>query len=312
MDYAKSGRGIITTQDAPLVGIDFDLDTASVPGYRFLGFLDPASQGVRVLAIRRMDQAHVIFHAAQRCTRSWGIRHRGRDAKKFIDAVTPLRRLQTAHVLPIIDVITNLSGAHWVVTPFIGSSAGITTLTQALEMRDEARLEPQECILAADQLLNAIKAARAINIPHGTVLPADVIVDKHGTLKFELLGIRRALNGATESDELSGSEVWGEVRSIAKLVYRLYTGVDVPAEWIDPERLAPRVERRKADRDICAWLKLVLLREQPLGVDEALAALTLGAPEPSTTVVETIAARAGRSVLRVALGSREIRPATRK
>lgn len=303
MDYVNSGRGTITTDEQTLIGIDLDLERSHCPGYQFIGFLRPTRFGVRVLALRKYDQAHVVFYAVERCTRSWGFRHRGRDAKRFVEQVSKLRRLQAPHMLPIADMQTNMAGAHWLIAPFVGSSAGISTFEEALAMRDQGRLEPQECLLAAKHLLTAIKAGRSVNIPHGAVSIDDVIVDKHGSLIIELFGVRRALLGPEASDEVSGSEAWGEVRSVARLIYRSYTGVNVPDEWIDPDRLIKRKERRKSDKQICAWLRHVLQREQPHGLDEALEALENDPEEPATSGQDSIAARATRSVLRAAFGA---------
>jgi len=219
--------------------------------------------------------------------------------------MTPLGKLRSAHALPIIDILTNLAGANWVVTPFVGSSAGITSLSNVLAMRDEGRLEPNECLLAAEQLLNALKVARAAGVPHGALTMDDVIVDRHGSLLIELFGVRRALNGAASNDEAAGSEIWGEVRSVARLVYRLFTGVEVPRAWIDPARFAKRAEKKRVESQVCMWIDLVLRREQPLGVDEALEARSAELSQTAQQAGQWRATRAGRSVLKAALGSKQ-------
>lgn len=110
-------------------------------------------------------------------------------------------------------------GGLWIVCPYTGSADGLLTLGRLLADKHEGRMELDEARRAAGQLLTALDGSHMRRVPHGAIVMDDVLVDRHGSVQIELLGVGAALSGIETLD------VKGEVRSVVKCVFEMITGV---------------------------------------------------------------------------------------
>lgn len=134
-----------------------------------------------------------------------------------------LRRVAVArapHALPIESIEPDSSGTgFWIVCPYTGSADGLLTLGRLLAEKHEGRMEPDEARRAASQILQSLDHSQMCRLPHGPVAMDEILVDRCGRVVIELPGIEAALQGAEPIN------VAGEVRSVARCVFEMLTGV---------------------------------------------------------------------------------------
>lgn len=185
-------------------------------------------------------------------------------AEPVLEAVAAVSRVSHPHLLPIEEVRTGIAGSVWVITPFTGNHDGLVSLESLLAQKG-GRLSPLEADRALTHLLEASSQAHAEGCHHGPISPAEVLVDRRGSLAIELYGVRRRL---TPLWERTATEVArDEVRSIVEIGYLLITGLPADEPRIAATRLFPRLDSRWDD-----WFNEGL---DPLGgfgsADEAMA-----------------------------------------
>lgn len=210
-----------------------------VGGYRAVRGLGAARHGDRCLGVRRDDGTFVVLHAVRRTMRGFGATG-ARDVRRFLETVAPVRRAEHAHILPVIDAVTDREGWHWLVTPYTGSVDGLLTLKQLLAMKPMQQMPHMEAGRAVSQLIEAFAAATRQGLSHGPVGLHEVLVDRHGSLHVELFGLARRLKGEAPRDP--AVEVH-EVRSLVGLAYELVTGVEPTDPMIAPTRLSKRLPK---------------------------------------------------------------------
>lgn len=257
--------------------------------FLFLRAIEPGRNGDRWLAIHeRDDTAHVVHRIRVTADRL--------EQRRFVAAVDALSKLDHPHVLPITQYSlgTAWAGNGWVVTPYTGNGDGLVTL-ELLAREKGGRIPALEVERAAIQMLETIGYCHARGHGHGVIHPDEVLVDRRGSLSFELYGLRRLLSigGAVSVDRESRRD---EVRSVVAMVYRLLTGLAADEPRIPAARLVPRLSPA-----IDAWIDAGL---DPVNgfesADEALGRLAEGAG-PDSSGGGSVLSVLGR--VRQALGS---------
>lgn len=224
-----------------------------VGGYRLIRALGRGACGERCLAEAGPDGARVVLHAVRRSlsnqTSGGGV---GREGKRFLELISPIRVLEHAHILPVCDAVVDRAGWHWLVTPYVGASEGLMTLEQVRKAKAENRLSVFEARTAVRQLFSAISSAHRRGVVNGGFTARDVLVDRHGSLMFELYGLQRRLSGDTP---MPGTGDWNaivraELRAAVDVVYEALTGAAPTGENSQASRVV-----RKLDRSWDRWFE---------------------------------------------------------
>ncbi len=238
-----------------------------IGSYDIVRVLPPGMSSQRVLARSRTDGAAVVAHAIRRSltnTQGWraSTGRPSRDGRRLLQLITPLRTIENAHVLPVVDVVLDGAGWHWIITPYGGAAEGLVTLASVIGNQQDGRLSAVEAMHATRQLLLACEAAHVRRVVHGAIAPEEVLVDRHGSSAIELYGLRRRMSGMPLWDAEAAAL---EVRSVAALAYRMVTGFAVPDHYIRASRVV-----RTVGEPFDEWMALAL--EGP-GFDSVGAAL---------------------------------------
>jgi serine/threonine protein kinase len=245
-----------TTQRVRTPGWIDPAEIEQIGGYRLIRVLGRGACGERCLADNGPDGQRVVVHAVRRSLSNHaGGSTAGREGKRFLDLIAPVRVLEHTHILPISDAVIDRAGWHWLVTPYIGASEGLLTLDGLRRAKRDSRLSQYETRLAVRQLFSAIAAAHARGVVHGGFTAQEILVDRHGSLMFEMYGLRRRLSGdlpAVDTEEWNAL-VRAELRSAVEVIYEALTG----ASPVGRPTLASKVVR-KLDRSWDRWFEIGL------------------------------------------------------
>lgn len=203
--------------------------------YRLLRNLDACSAAERFLALHEKRQtSHVVYR--------FGVFHDAPERRRFIAALEPLARLDHPHLLPVEEYSFAADGRGWVVTPYTGSQIGLMSLSRLLADKG-GRMSPSEAEHAMVHMFEAVQAAHAIGLVHGSLKADQILIDRRGSASIELYGLDRRLhpNQAPSSIDDARAE---EVGSIVRLGYQLLTGLTPAIPHIAPSRLLKRLDRR--------------------------------------------------------------------
>ena len=215
-----------------------------VGGYRLIRPLTRGGCGERCLA-ESGDGTRVVLHAVRRSLSDRAASANGRDAKRFLELIAPVRVLEHAHILPISDTVVDRAGWHWLVTPYVGASDGFLTLEGLRRAKPGNRLSVFETRTAVRQIFSAIAAAHARGVVHGGFNARDLLVDRHGSLMFEMYGLHRRLSGdAPEpgSPDLDAL-IRAELRSAVEVIYQSLTGGSSTGTDGAASRVVKRLDR---------------------------------------------------------------------
>lgn len=245
-----------TTQRVRTPGWIDPAQIEQIGGYRLVRTLGRGSCGERCLAELGQDGARVVLHAVRRSlsTQSSG-GGSGREGKRFLDLIAPIRVLEHAHILPVCDAVVDRAGWHWLVTPYIGASEGLLTLDTVRRSKRDNRLSVYETRTAVRQIFSAISCAHARGVVHGGFSSRDLLVDRHGSLMFELYGLHRRLSGDIPAP---GSDDWNalvraELRSAVEVIYQSLTGGSPTGSIGHASKVV-----RKLDRSWDRWFEIGL------------------------------------------------------
>lgn len=129
------------------------------------------------------------------------------------------------------------SPVAWAISPYTGSHDGLLTLADLVALKG-GRMAPYEAERVLEQLLSASASCHDRGLTHGPIAMDDLLVDRRGSLRVELYGLRTALVlGGLDVGELRRDEV----RSIAKLGYQLLTGIEAEEPMVPAARLVKRL-----------------------------------------------------------------------
>jgi len=205
--------------------------------YRLLRQLQGGGLAERWLALDERDQSAHVAHRFK-------LGHEKSEQRKFVAAVEEMARISHPHILPTEQLALGIGGGAWVVTPFTGSHDGLVTL--AALVRDKGgRMDPAETDRTLTQILEAVEYAHGEGHHHGEIDPAEILVDRRGSLSIELYGLRRRLGWSMSRPAAEVAR--DEVRSIVEIGYWLLTGLPAEDPRIQAGRLVPRLDRRWDD-----------------------------------------------------------------
>ena len=130
-------------------------------------------------------------------------------------------------------------------TPYIGASEGLLTLDGLRRAKRDNRLSVFETRTAVRQIFSAIAAAHSRGVVHGGFSARDLLVDRHGSLMFEMYGLHRRLSGDVPehgSPDLDAL-VRAELRSAVEVIYQSLTGGSSAGTGGVASRVVKRLDR---------------------------------------------------------------------
>ncbi|MEL6741894.1 MAG: hypothetical protein AAFP26_14670, partial [Planctomycetota bacterium] len=178
--------------------------------YDLLRDLPSSPIGERFLACHRATGGQHTLYRLPAC----------RDAherRRLIDAVERVGSLDHPHLTSVEAFSFDVEGHPWLATRFHGHHGGLLTLGELLDSRG-GRLSPDEVGRVLDHLLTALAQAHCKDVRQGPIRPNDVLVDRHGSLAIELLGLRSIL------EQHDPGEAADDVASCLALAQQTLTG----------------------------------------------------------------------------------------
>lgn len=157
----------------------------------------------------------------------------------LFDAMVTMSTLDHSHLLRVESASYDDRGRLCVITPYPGNHEGLVTLKDLLEQRG-GKLAVIEAARAIEHLLSASTYAHKQGVSHGPVGCEHLLVDRFGSIQFELYGY--PILGQREVP-LTGSLVADEVRSIVELAYTIITGLPVSADRLNASRVLKRLDK---------------------------------------------------------------------
>lgn len=245
-----------TTQRVRTPGWIDPAQLEQIGGYRLVRALGRGSCGERCLAEPGPDGQRVVLHAVRRSLSNHASGPgAGREGKRFLELIAPIRVLEHAHILPVCDAVVDRGGWHWLVTPYIGASEGLLTLDGLRRAKRNSRLSIYETRTAVRQIFSAIACAHARGVVHGGFNSRDLLVDRHGSLMFELYGLQRRISGDVPA---RGTQDWealvrAELRSAVEVIYQSLTGASPTGSVGHASKVV-----RKLDRSWDRWFEIGL------------------------------------------------------
>jgi serine/threonine protein kinase len=209
------------------------VDRLRIGPYRLVRRLESGSLAERWLAFNEQDQTSHVGHRIRLAAAS--------EARRFVAALESLSPLTHPHLLPIEQFSLGAGNTGWIVTPFTGSHDGLVTLPGLLRAKG-GRMSPVEVERALTQIFDALDYAHSVGHLHGAIAPAEILVDRRGSLSVELYGLRRRLIGPGDRPPMD--VVADEVRSLIEIGYLLLTGLPAEDPRIEASRLLPKLDRR--------------------------------------------------------------------
>ncbi len=229
--------------------------------FRLVRELPDSSVGQRWVGLHEHRRTNHLIYRLPAC------RDRGerRDMLELLDRASAIRH---PHLLALEQYTFGSDGSPWIVAPYTGSQAGLTTLNDVLESKG-GKMPVFEGERTLEHLLTGVALAHKGGVVHGPALDEELLVDRSGRLLIELYGLRRGLDRTGTSEREDARD---EIRSIVQLGYRLITGLRPDEPMIPASRVVKRLEKRWD-----AWFERGL--DPTDGFDspeEALEALRLG------------------------------------
>lgn len=171
------------------------------------------------------------------------------DQHRFLSVFERVSRATNPHVLAIEHVSLGRNAVGWVVTPYTGNQDGLVTLDTLVAQKGGTMSVP-EATRAVRHLLEALVAGSEAGLSHGPIRMDEVLVDRHGSLVVEMLGVARLLTGSSTAD---AELLRDEAASAAEMAYTLLTGLPAEEPRIEIARLV-----RRLDKSWCAWIESAL------------------------------------------------------
>jgi serine/threonine protein kinase len=201
-------------------------------------------QLVRQLEAGRLAERWLAFNEAEQTPHvayRFKMGHDKAEHRRFMAALEALSPLSHPHLLPVEQFAFGIGGGAWVVSPYTGNHDGLVTLSSLV--RDKGgMLIPGETERALTQILGAAEYAHSAGHQHGGLSPAEILVDRRGSLMIELYGLGRKLQ--TKAARPATEVIRDEVRAIVEIGYWLLTGLSAEEPRIQAGRLIPKLDRR--------------------------------------------------------------------
>ncbi len=233
--------------------------------YTLIRPLAPLGAWERWIALHELnDTDHVVYrHAAL---------HDAGERRRLVDQVARLSRPKHPHLLPVEAYSFDEQGRMCLVAPYTGNQEGLVTVANLLA-RKNGRLEVPEVARVVEHLLDAIATARAHGLSGARIDSARVLIDRRGSVQYELFGLLGREGVSTPESE--------DIRAVAMLAAWLLTGVEPHIATVSVSRVAGRASR--------GWDAWITAAGDPLDgfetIAEALAAMpTRGGVLPAKAV----------------------------
>lgn len=222
--------------------------------------------GERFLALNPDRQTSHIAYRVGPCS---GPAERVRLQAVF-DAISGLRH---PHIQPLQELVfeparaeANTTDAHaadtnssdpstaWIITPFCGDADGLRSLARLVRAKG-GQLSQIEAEQAVTQVLEALACAHSRPRPdavagqgvqtrtpifHGPLSFDEILVDSHGRVIIETLGVARRLRGMLGGNS---ETVRDEIVRVCEIAYQLLTGLRAEEPLIPATRLVPRLSK---------------------------------------------------------------------
>ncbi len=224
--------------------------------YKLFRKLNALGRWERWIALHEhADTDHVVYRYDGRVD--------AHERRRLLEVVAKVSRPRHPHLLPIEAYSFDEFGHLCLVSPYTGNQEGLVPIGHLMARRS-GRLEIPEVARCVEHLLEAIAHARSHGVWVESIDPERVIIDRRGSVLYELYGI---VNPRI-CDPVPGP-VSDEIRAIAEVAAWLLTGVE--------PSLAPVSVTKIAGRQAKAWEVWIAAAVDPLGgferIDDALAAL---------------------------------------
>lgn len=215
------------------------------------------------------DTDHIVY----RCPTT----HNGAERRKQLELVERVSRPRHAHLLPIEAYCFDETESLCLVCPYTGNQEGLVSIGHLLACRS-GPLDTTEVSRCVTHLLEAIMEARRHGVWVTDLDPARILIDRRGSVMYELYGLVNPKLGVTEPGPVSD-----EIRSVAEIAAWLLTGIE--------PRLAPVSVTGIAGRTAKGWDNWITLATDPLGgfdtIEDAYSAMpsqtgTVARPTTST------------------------------
>jgi hypothetical protein len=224
--------------------------------YKLFRQLNALGHWERWIALHERDDTdHVVYRHA-----------RSLDAferRRMLQIVSKVSRPKHPHLLPINAYSFDETDRLCLVSPYTGNQEGLVPIKHLLARRS-GRLEVPEVARCVEHLLEGIACARSHGVWVDEIDPDRVLIDRRGSVIYELYGI---VNPRL-CDPIAGP-VSDEIRAIAQIAAWLLTGVE--------PSIAPVSVTKVAGRQAKAWDAWISAAIDPLGgferIDDAIASM---------------------------------------
>jgi hypothetical protein len=166
----------------------------------------------------------------------------GRSARSFRLAAEILLPLRHDHLLPMLELDPDRAGGRWLLSPYVGTSAGVVTLADLMRQRETGTLKACEVVWVMQQVLSGVATAHEAGHCHGRFHADEILLERSGGVKVELYGLARRLRDLPAADPDARTD---ETRSVMELGFLLATG----REWTSDH---PGASNGRAGRD---WVR---------------------------------------------------------